>query len=468
MKRNLLALVFCSLLLVGCTTTKDNSFSGSSTQNSGETSSEANSSGTSQGSNGSSNQSSGGNSSSDEDSSEDLPPIDTADDLGTMTVAQAREYIINHASDIELNSGQIGIDYTHKMTIKAYALDKVNLVKTTKNFGLNVSEPTKVIMGDHTSYISCASKTGEGTLYKKVADYAGQDTSRYEVTGFPSMYRGQPEIYVPLNSYVFNEHLDITKNIDAYVDEQNILDIDGFYNRAKDMNYNCAGHGYEEIVKINNLTCYDYVDEKYLFTNGTSMIKVLKNRVTAITGKKYNIIGLLTIKNYSPAISAYKLESVAGDGDALDLSSATVQGASALRAIPTPKDDTNTRYDSFVMSFKNIYKADAYMHVETHGGNNYVIFKDTYPNLGKNYIEGVNEALYRGFVYINNNNFWNASQDNLERYNGYYEDYICENNAASIYYVPAQMSEYIKYSGNNVKYPNWKVTLIRETIPSVS
>lgn len=469
MKRNLLVLVFCSLLLVGCTTQKESSFNNSSTQNSGEITSD-NSGGTSQGSNGSSNQSSGNNSSSGGNSSEgasseEQSDLDKAEDLGVMTVAQAKEYILNHTSDISLNTADIGIDKTHKITIKAYALEKFDLVKTKKAFGLDVSYPAKVVMGDHTDYIACASNNGDGkTLFGKVGDYAGQSTSRYEVTGFPSIYLGQPEICVPDQSFSWNQSMDITKNIDAYYDSS--ITLDSLYNSAKNMHYNCAGHGYGDIVKVENLTCYDLVSGNlYLFTNGTSMIKVLKGTCTATVGSKYNVVGMLTIQNYSPAIRALKIESVSNSGDALDLSSAIVQGATALRSIPTPKEDTNTRYDNFVMSFKNIYKADVYLGIETHSSKCYVGFTDSY--LGSSdFINGNELALSKGFVYINNNNFWNTTETELAKYNGYYEDYICENKAATIYYVPAQMSEYKTYS--STKYPNWKVTLIRETIPSVS
>ena len=125
-----------------------------------------------------------------------------------MTIQEARDYIAS--LDISTNSFGNGVDETHTITIKGYALNKFDLVKSKKDFGLNVSYPAKTIIGDHTGYIGCASNGGSQgtTLFGKVGDYAGQDTARYEITGYPSLYLGHPEICVPDNSFNWNQNLE--------------------------------------------------------------------------------------------------------------------------------------------------------------------------------------------------------------------------------------------------------------------
>jgi len=470
MKKSLLALVVCSLFLAGCTTTKANF----STQNSGKTSSETNSSGTSQSSNGSTNSSAGGNSStggssSDEDSSEDISDIDAAEDLGVMTAAQANEYLLNHASDIPVNSFGNGVDKKHKITIKGYALNRFDLKKETKNFGLEVTYSGKVVIGDATDYVVCATGvTSEGTtLYGKVGDNAGKDTSRFEVTGFPSISLGQLELCIPSRSFTWDEDLDVQKDIESYV--YSTMTLDQFYETATDIPYNCAGHGYGNYVKINNLTVRDFDAGSgqgvYLMTDGTNMLKVVRdsNALSMSVGSKYNIIGIMTTANYSPAIRLLKAESVLGPGDSVDISSASVLGSVDLRKIQTSKDDTLQRFPNFVKLFRHIYKAEVYLsgHITTNS-KIYIGFSDEY--LGSSYQTSRDVAVSKGIVYIDNDYFWDTTQTKIDSKNGY-KNYINQNQKVTIYYMPQQL-EYLTYSGK--QYPVWKVVLLPETIPAVS
>ena len=453
MNKRIIFSLIVSFALLGCATNKsisDSLLSSEQTPNSSETT--TSSSTTSSGGTSSSGTTSNGTTSS----SSELPK-------NVMTIQEARDYIAS--LDISTNSFGNGVDETHTITIKGYALNKFDLVKSKKDFGLNVSYPAKTIIGDHTGYIGCASNGGSQgtTLFGKVGDYAGQDTARYEITGYPSLYLGHPEICVPDNSFIWNQNLDVTKDITKYCGAP--ISAEDFFTQAKDVQYNCAGHGYGDIVKINSLTCYYYdaSSKIYYFTNGTNIIKVIKDSISATVGNVYNIVGIITTKDYQPALRGISIEKVEESPATNDLTGAITRTATQLRSIQTSKDDTATRFDDFVLSFKNIYKAEVYIGAETDSGKLNFVFSDSY--LGADYIEGKNSALAQGVVFIENKNFWSVSESDAQKYNGYYADYLSENVKTTIYYIPEQLT-YITY--NKVVYPFYKVFLLPETIPAVS
>ena len=455
MKKFLLPLALSAILLSGCALLSSNKSSNSETS-----SSQINSSETSSG--GSSISSSSSNPSSSSSSSEGDIPSDDVVDLGVMTIAQVRNYIDAHKP--EVNSHEVGVDYKHKVTIKGLALDRFDLVKSKAAFGLDVSYHAKVMMGDATGTIACASNAGDGkTLFGKVDNHAGEDTSRYEVTGYLSIYLGQPELCVPNNTseytwFTWNSSLDVSKNPDAYAKEE--INLEQFYNLEKDLKYNCAGHGYGDYYRINGLTCV-YADASsgfYYLSDGNRYIKVIKNNISLSVGGVYDIIGYLSMKDYQPALSALVQYSSASPAYTYNASKRESITATSLRNNKTSQEDTDQRFDSFVLSFSKLYKATVYMGLVTENSKYYVCFHDEYK--GNSALTGKDQQGANGAIFIDNSNFWNVSSSALEQYNPYYASYIMEDNPVELTF----MLESIRYSS---KKPIWKVILLPETIPSL-
>ena len=444
------------MLLAGCSFLRPQNKSSEVTSTSSETTSLTSSSSiTSSSSN--TTTSSSSSSSSQTTSSSSSSSEDGVVDLGLKTIKEVKDYIADHP--ITVNDAGLGVDYSTKVTIRAYALSRFDLVKTTSSFGLNVSYPAKVMMGDATSYIACASNKSDGsTLFGKVDDYAGQSTSRYEVTGYLSMYLGQPEICVPDRSFTWDQNMDITKNEEAYVEKD--ITISEFFTLVKDVKYNCAGHGYGGYYKLKNVTCYHYDASSnfYYFTDGAQIVKVIKDTLTCSVGYVYDIIGSLSTANYMPALRGIKATAVSGAKADIDLSVAETLSATNLLKIKTSQDDTSARFDNFILSYGKIYKATVFIGAVVENYKYYVMFSDTYQGDGaktSKTTSGVN-----GCIFIDNKNFWNVDENELSRYNGYYDEYLFENKTVDIYYIPCSIS----YSE---KKPIWKVFLLPETIPEV-
>lgn len=444
MRKQIFALTLLSLVLFSCNTNKEPS-SKSSSNNSENTSSETTNS---SGSTTSNNSSESSNSSEEDQSSEGGSAID----LGEMSIKDAKDYIEEHRDEFELNESYIGVDYNHTITIKGFALAKNNLVKSTKKYGLNVSYPGKTMMGDNTNYIACASPTTLGSLYYKVSDYAGLDSSRYTVTGYPSIYLGQPELMV--TSFTFNDHLDVTKDISTYYSGNK--NINEFYELFNNLKYNCAGHGYGTMMRMENMTCYYYVSEGSAkcisyFTDGSKQFKVISRNKPSLNGV-YNLVGYMTIENYAPALTVIDM-SVDSDGivSTINESDCVTMTSSDLVNIKYDQDDSNKRFDAFTQSFKGFYKANIYMNLATKDGKGYVCYKDTYYS-GYGFTQEV--AVNQAMVFIANENFWNADIGDLS-YNPYYEEYIKDNpNKDVIIYFTLQQMRYLDNK------PLWKANLI--------
>ena len=381
--------------------------------------------------------------------------------LGLKTIKEVREIIKNKT--IEVNDHDIGVNYNYSVTIRGFAVDIFDLVKTKKEFGLNVSYPAKVIMADATGYIACASNNGNGaTLYCKVNGYEGKDTSRYEVTGYISIYLGQPELCVPDNSFTFNSSLGVTKDYPSYVKEE--ITVQKYLEYAQGVRYNCAGHGYDAIYKINDLTCYSYHSSGqnsayYYFTDGVRMVKVIKGQFTCSIGSVYSIIGILTTKNYSPAIRGLAVYSSSAPKSEIDATNLQTKSTTDLRKIYGDQDDTDARFDNLVTTFGTIYKVDAYVNAVTENGKYYFVFSDKY--LGTNYTKGKDDAGVDGCIFIKNSNYWNVTADAASKYNHLYNaGYYQSETKATLYYIPDQL----RYSS---KKPIWEVFLLNECLPPI-
>ena len=381
-------------------------------------------------------------------------------DLGTKTIKEVKDYINEHP--VTTNSHQCGVDEFTTVTIKGFALAKISLIKTAKAFGLNVSEPSKIILGDDTDAIGCATKTGDGTLFDKVGDYQMKDTSRYTINGYISIYLGQPEIVV--TSFVFDKTLDVKLDIDA-MSKANIT-VTEFYEKATNVNYNCAGHGYGEVYTIKGLTCY--YDESagqgkdwYNFTDGTQNIRVNAYNLGSVSvGSSYDVTGIISLQNLSPIIVAFKIAK--SSADAIDLNkfykSAKTQSVSDLLKIKGSQDDTDTRYPAVINSYSQISKATGYMCIVEENGKLYVGFSDNY--LGEYFITGKDNAKANyGVTLIKNDNFWNTTEEKLALFNPYWDE-LCEEVTVEIYYVNRQLG----YKQNK---PMWEILLIPSSIPEL-
>lgn len=382
-------------------------------------------------------------------------------DLEVKTVKEVKEYIA--ANPVSVNSHQCGVDENTEVTIQGLAMARISLVKTAKDFGLNVSEPSKIIIGDATDAIAVATKTGDNTLYDKVDNHSMKSTSYYKVTGYISIYLGQPEIVCTDFEYLPS----VTSGVDISKITKGEITIPEFYNKAADVNYNCAGHGYGDVFTLKGLTCYNYESggqgkDYYNFTDGTNNIRVNAFNIgKASVGYVYDLTGIISLKDLSPIIVAFEIKtSTAAKVDLTSFyTSATTQSISTLLTVHGSQDDTDTRYPNVVKSFQNLYKVEGYLCVVEENGKLYVGIADSYK--GETFIVGKDNAKANyGVALIENDNFWNTTEEKLARYNPYYEDYLCEDEKVTIYYVNRQLNY-------KQKKPMWQILVIPQSIPTI-
>ena len=393
------------------------------------------------------------------------PEVDI--NLGNKTISEVKEYIAAHP--VTKNAYGNGVNEHRMVTIKGFALAKINLEKSKAAYGLDVSEFGKVIMADETGYIGVASKvSGEGTsLYGKVGSYACTDTAKYIVTGYLSEYLGHPEILV--TSYTWDSKLDITWS--PSVISEATVDIDGFYARAKNVYYNCAGHAYGEVLTLNKLRLYygesDGQGKRYYnFTDGTNNIRVNAFNLTSISeGKNYDITGIISMKNLSPIIVAFNLKQ-SEDQDEITFnyeSVATNISILDLKKIHGSQDDVDTRTTKFpevIEAYGTIYKTTGYLTAVEEAGKYYIGISDSYIER-KDLINGKDNAMANyGISLIKNENFWNTTEDELYRYNPLFDEYVLEDKAITVYYIVRQQ----RYQSGK---PMWEILLLPQFLESM-
>ena len=384
--------------------------------------------------------------------------------LGEKSIAEVKQYIADHP--VQKNDRGNGVNEYRVVTIKGFALAKIDLVKTLANFGLNVSQPGKVIMADSTDSIAVASKVdGQGTcLWGKVGDHTCEPTSKYIVTGYVSEYLGHPEIMV--TSFSWDKDLDISWN--PTVISKATTDLACFYTRATAVDYNCAGHGYGDVITINNLKCY-YVESDgsgkryYNFTDGLKNIRVNAYNLNTISvGSICNITGIISLKNLSPIIIAFKIAATT-DPTTVTLDYQTVAQditIKNLKVIHGSQADTASRYDNVVNAYGTFYKTTGYLTVVEENGKLYVGISDTYIER-KDLINGKDNAMANyGISLIKNENFWNTTEEELYLFNPTFDDYILEDNPITVYYVVRQQ----RFMTNK---PMWEILLLPDFIESL-
>ena len=377
--------------------------------------------------------------------------------LGNKTIEEVRALCQTYVT--ETNVADIGVDMTRTVTITSLAIERFSLVKTKSAFGLDVSAPGKVIMADSTGYIACASSTGQGSLFYKVDDHAGESTSKYQVTGYLSIYLGQPEIYVPGNTYSFNSSLNVS--YDPFTVSEGEIDMAEFYTKARDNKYNCAGHGYEGIYTVTGVKCLEKSGDIYLFTDGEKVMKVVKDRVSFSVGSTYDIAGMISLQNYSPALRALGVRSsseVVGDTDTSKAVGTTVTD---FKKKQTSQDDTFDRFDDFIMEYGNIYKSTVYVSYYAIAGKYYVTLADTDYSSESTIISSRTTAQNeKGMVDIENSSCWNVTWEQLNQYS-VLTDYVDYSIAVELYFTAWQL-DYLSSK------PVWKVHVIETLIPPLN
>lgn len=379
--------------------------------------------------------------------------------LGNKTAAEIRELCTQYVTN--LNTSNIGIDYTHTVTLSGLALARHDLVKTKKDFGLNISGPGKVLMGDSTGMIACASSvTSDGlSFYGKVSSYAGEPQSKYEVTGYLSIYLGQPELYVADRSFYGNYNPDLPVNCDVSTISKGDLTLDQFYEKVKQTNYNCAGHGYGDIYTVKSVKCIEKRDTNvFICTDGSQLIKVIKNKTSISVGGTYDIVGYLSTESWKPAIQALKVVTSSAKVNDLTQTCAQDIDLDVFRKYDASQEDTSKRFDSYMDTFRYVYKSRVY-------ANYYSVSGKYYVTIAKNYTDRVDitqEAAYLnlGMVAIANNNYWNVSATQLETYCKIYGPYVQEEVSFDCYYS-AYYQEY------KSKKPCWKVFIYEDLLDPI-
>lgn len=378
--------------------------------------------------------------------------------LGKMTIAEVKNYI--KENPVKKNSFGNGVNENRYVTIEGLALAKIDLIKYTSKFGLDVSEHGKVIMGDETGVIGVASVVNNlGTsLWGKIGENVNKTTSTYVVTGYISEYLGHPEILV--TSFMWDQTLDIKLDFEKL--SLGIVSLQDFYQKAENTIYNCAGHAYGEVITVKNVKCF-YVEPDgqgkryYNFTDGSKNIRVNAfNLSNAVVGNVYDITGIISIKNLSPIIVAFSIKSSTSTVDFNYETAATSITISELKAIHGTQDDTNEKYPAVINAYGNFYKTTGYMVAVEENEKLYVGISDT-PR--ETLISGKTNAMANyNVVLIKNENFWNTTEDELYLFNPIYDEYLCEEKPIDVYFVTRQL----EYSKNK---PMWEILLIPESIP---
>lgn len=386
-------------------------------------------------------------------------------DLGKQKISYILNYINEH--QIALNQSKIGVDQTTHVSFDGLALEKFDLFKTTKSFGLDISYRYKVLLGDETGIIVCASNSASGSLYDKVSDYAGKNTSKYTISGYLSVYLGHPEIVVEKCTY--NPDLNVTCNPKALA--KDIISLSSFYNIAKTNFYNCAGHGYGDLYTVTSVTCFKYESDGqhqkfYYFTDGTQYLKTIAQNISASIseGKTYNITGTISIQNYGAAMRILSAESTNETAlNALNYNYRTMSLSNLRKTLNAPQDDTLTRYEDLTLNKSYFYKYNGFLTAVEKSGTLYISFGDEYygENFLSNTIISDSAEHYNKYAIsmITNDNFWNITDDEASKFNPFYNDYVCENVNLELGYL----AENFEFRSGRIF---WKITLLPNYIPA--
>lgn len=392
---------------------------------------------------------------------EEIPP--DPEPIKTITISEARILCMRLT---HLNVSGIKVDMTQKVKIKGFCFAKTNLVKTKSAYGLNESAPGKVLLGDETGFIACASDPGNdgNTLYGKVADHAGEENSKYEVTGYISRYLDQPEIYVPSDKsyYTYNPYLNVSFNPNSFAEQ---VDFTKYYQEAVDLKYNCAGHSYGKIISIKGVSIIDSIDGgTYIGTNGSKVINIKKANCVLSKGYCYDLVGIMQSNNYIPSLSLLSCKISATEFTNIKKQSAISKTISEFISSmkKMPFDDTLDRQDELIQSFQFIYKSFGYISAYNKNGKLYTTFAENY-STSKEYPTR-ESAISKGAISVRNDSCWNRTQEQIYQYSCL-KEYMDEEIQTELIYSPI-LFEDLTY--NKVKYHEWKIYVVESLIEPVT
>ncbi len=443
MKRNkIIMLALMAILFSSCSTENSSSNVNSSSEATSENSNSENST------------------TSNDDSKDDDDDGDEeqkATDLGKKSILEARNLCKQYIAESDLNVSKIAINKQYIVTIEGLAFYKTTLNKTTSKYGLNVSDPAKVFLGDDTGYIACASSS----LLAKVGSYVGQEQSSYSVTGYLSIYLGHPEIYVTS----FNWDSSLNKKFDAFTSSETLTSIDQFSDKASEIIYNCAGHGYGDVYTLKSLKCIyaSRKDSKYVLSDGNKVVKVIssKNDIIFTVGSVYDVSGIITTLNYEPAFVAIATKSSDAEVEVSLETSAKEVSIDSLRAnLKASQEDTDKRFDDFIKGHQEVYYANVYVSYCIESYKYYVTASDK-QYTSSTVISGKKNAMstYK-MVTFENDELWNLSETELFADYNPLANYINEETTVKIYYIPFQ----IDYQKGEAL---WKVLLLSDYLPEI-
>ena len=391
----------------------------------------------------------------DDQKPDDQKPDDQTNQI--MSIKDVKDYISEHP--VEKNEFGNGVNTEVEVKIQGYALARIDLIKSVKAYGLDVSYPGKVILADETGWIAAATVVNnQGTsLWGKVGDHVCESTSKYEVTGYISEYLGHPEIMV--KSFEWKSDLDISLN--ASILSKGEITLNQFYEDAKSVNYNCAGHGYGDVVTLNNMKCY-YMESDgqgvryYNFTDGTKNIRVNAFNLSSVSvGSYYNVTGIISLKNLSPIVVAFDISQANTEPFTFDYSSLaeniTIEN---LKKICGSQDDTSKKYPEVIETFGKVYKTTGYLCGVTENNKLYIGISDTYYS---SYQTGKDNSMaQKNISLFKNNDFWNTTETSFANYyESLYTDYLLVEEQITVYYVVRQL----RYQS---KKAIWETLLIPE------
>ena len=363
------------------------------------------------------------------------------------TIKEVKDYIKEHP--VEKNSFGNGVNTNVSFKVRGYAVAKIDTKKSTSTYGLDVSYPGKVILADETGCIAAASPTGGG-LWTKVDDKQCLETSKYEVTGYISECLGHPELKV--TSYEWKSDLNISWNVAALSPET--VSVTQFYEKAKSMNYNCGGHGYGDVVTINNLKCY-YMESPgsgkryYNFTdaNNNNIRVNAFNLGTCSVDSYYSVTGIMSMETLSPIIVALKVEQILEPTPFTFDYESVAQNIeiSDLKKICGSQDDTDKKYPNVVEAFNNVYKTTGYL-CNVVEGNAYLGLSDVYYSSALE--NKLSSMTQKNVILFENDYFWGSNSS-----------FETTNETITVYYVLRKLNYKTKKAG-------WQVLLIPDFVNS--
>lgn len=454
MRIKLLALlILTSFVSTGCTTATSNAAGLSDSTSEGSSSSSSGTSGdesSSQSDDVTSHEDSLGT--EDTSSTEEVPPSGDTTDLGVKTISEFKALCDQYVTSV--NEGGVGVNKNYTVTIKATAIDLMDMWKNKAPY--SESSRYKTTFADQTGYLVCAGDS----LYASAnnSDYAMLRTSGYTLKGYFSKYFNKPELYV--TEFQYDKNLSIGFDIFASAKEKN-LTLESLYSKFETMPYNMSGYGYDEIYTLNNIKVLEKAEtDQYLATDGYRVIKLLSYKNRMSPGSIYNVAGMITTNEWRPAIRIVGEQRVSDESVIAsfptDYTVAKPLTITNLKKIKSSEDETTTRMNSFIASFQYLYKADVYVSYYVKSSKYYVTLSDN-KYTGSNIPTQESAHHTYGMVDLENSSCWNKTESDMTKFS-VLKDYIDADEPVELTYSLWQSKKVAKPGGGSGL--SWKVYVV--------